>query len=336
MGASMKTAKSHLYKVIALSAATLCMVAFQNCAGTGVGFTPTPADSTNSGLSTGVDDGTATNASETIPGPPDTNSSNGNYGATGDTWTDIPAPPVVVPPAPTPTPTPTPVVKPATPTPTPAPTPVATPTPTPTPKPTPVPPTNVVCNSLTGNGDCSQVVPQAGLIGNIYYKPNATSVNEYINFGQKLNVTIQMTSLDVPERSWTLGFSQVGKTPIKDQYGQSLIEFFALDLTGKFTLPATFANGNYQFAIASDDGSILDMDGIKIVDNDGTHSTQWKCASTMVNLKAGVKHSMRLRYYQGPRTEIALQVFFRPSTSSSLPCRSGNGFKIVPPEALTH
>lgn len=182
--------------------------------------------------------------------------------------------------------------------------------------------------------DCD-VTSGEGLIGNIYYLPDGHGVQTYIDHGEKLKVTLLMSHFDIPTRTWTDGFPGDSGQPLLQSDGSVLNEWFALDLKGQLTLPTSMAEGMYQFALMSDDGSILDIDGQKIVDNDGTHPTEWKCGA-MVNLKHGQPRSIRVRYYQGPRVEIALRLLMRPSSHAHGSCDFDGQFQIVPAEALSH
>ncbi|RYZ79773.1 MAG: hypothetical protein EOP04_27150, partial [Proteobacteria bacterium] len=161
-------------------------------------------------------------------------------------------------------------------------------------------------------------------------------VQRYIDAGTRLNVYIQMTNLNIPTRSWTSGFPTSTGGNIKDKNGDSLIEFFALDLRGIFSLPSNKAEGDYDFAIASDDGAILDIDGKAVVTNDGAHSRQWACSNYSVNMRSGQSHPVRLRYYQGPREHIALQVYMRPVSKRGQSCDDSGGWTILPPEMIRH
>jgi hypothetical protein len=101
--------------------------------------------------------------------------------------------------------------------------------------------------------------------------------------------------LNVPPQRFTHGFPGVN-----DRF-----EWFMLDFKGKF--PVT-EEGDYEFRLLSDDGSILWIDNTVVIDNDGTHSPQAKIKSW--HLAEG-KHSMRVLYFQGPRTQVALQLFVK-------------------------
>ena len=96
--------------------------------------------------------------------------------------------------------------------------------------------------------------------------------------------------LCVPPRSFDEGFPGV----------TDRIEWFAIDYTGRFWVSDP---GTYRFALTSDDGSILYIDGKRVIQNDKQHPVIEK-AST-VKLKAGA-HSIRVSYFQGPRFHVAL------------------------------
>jgi hypothetical protein len=83
-------------------------------------------------------------------------------------------------------------------------------------------------------------------------------------------------------------------------------EWFAIKYTGSFEVSAA---GEYVFRLISDDGALVYIDGVLVMDNDGLHpaSGQW----VRVRLGAGL-HQFRLLYFQGPRFDIALQLYVRP------------------------
>jgi hypothetical protein len=85
-----------------------------------------------------------------------------------------------------------------------------------------------------------------------------------------------------------------------------LTEWFAILYTGKFVVEQS---GTYQFRLASDDGSILQIDGETVIDHDGQHGPVVKRGEA--ELKAGT-HELRLRYFQGPRVWVALQLWVTP------------------------
>jgi hypothetical protein len=102
-------------------------------------------------------------------------------------------------------------------------------------------------------------------------------------------------SFDVPPRHFEHGFPGVARD-----------EWFAVMYSGTFRVATS---GRYEFALGSDDGSILDIDSQRVIDNDGLHGPVIKRG--WIRLEKG-EHQMKLRYFQGPRTLVALQLWVTP------------------------
>ena len=102
--------------------------------------------------------------------------------------------------------------------------------------------------------------------------------------------TIYTPALCVPARDFDEGFPGV----------TDRIEWFAIDYHGRFWVSRP---GTYRFLLESDDGSILYIDGKRVIRNDGQHPV--KTEDGKVRLKAGA-HSIRVSYFQGPRFHVAL------------------------------
>jgi hypothetical protein len=98
---------------------------------------------------------------------------------------------------------------------------------------------------------------------------------------------------NVTPRSFTAGFPGVSERT----------EWFAILYTGSLTVTDP---GDYRFRVNSDDGAILRINGDVVVDNDGQHGPQ--SVRAIARLEPGL-HQLELRYFQGPRTTVALQVF---------------------------
>jgi PA14 domain len=103
-------------------------------------------------------------------------------------------------------------------------------------------------------------------------------------------------TFNIPTRAFDLGFPGLP--------GHN--EWFAILYTGSFEVEKS---GLYEFRLASDDGSILQIDGALVVDNDGTHGPVSRRGKAQ--LAAG-RHELRLRYFQGPRNLVSLQLFVTP------------------------
>ncbi|MDX2054597.1 MAG: PA14 domain-containing protein [Polyangiaceae bacterium] len=108
--------------------------------------------------------------------------------------------------------------------------------------------------------------------------------------------TFYTNSLNIPKRPFTQGFPG-----ISDRF-----EWFAIDYNGKFTVRQS---GKYVFRVASDDGSMVWVDDGLLLNNDGLHPVQSR--ANAIFLSEG-SHRLRLLYYQGPRVDVALQLFVTP------------------------
>jgi len=132
-------------------------------------------------------------------------------------------------------------------------------------------------------------VSNRGFEGRIYYLDPGTA--RLPDFSKLEPVgTIYTPYLFVPLRAFDEGFPGV-----TDRF-----EWFAIDYSGRFWFAKP---GNYHFALASDDGSILYIDEKRVITNDGQHPLIEKKGS--VRLKAGA-HAIRVSYFQGPRFHVAL------------------------------
>jgi PA14 domain len=113
---------------------------------------------------------------------------------------------------------------------------------------------------------------------------------------------VSTNRLDIPNRSFKEGFPG-----LTDRF-----EWFGIDYRGQ----CRFASGEHTFRLSSDDGSRLYIDDRLVIQNDGTHSEV--SAAAKLKLEAGV-HRVRVTYFQGPATEIALQFFVtNPGTSERI------------------
>lgn len=83
-------------------------------------------------------------------------------------------------------------------------------------------------------------------------------------------------------------------------------EWFSVTISGPFILTES---GEYRFRLKSDDGSKLYIDRQLLIDNDGIHSALSKRAP--IELSEG-RHEITVRYFQGMKYELALQLFVTP------------------------
>ena len=79
-------------------------------------------------------------------------------------------------------------------------------------------------------------------------------------------------------------------------------DWFAIRFEGDFL---SEADGVAEFALTSDDGAVLSIDGQKLIDNDGGHSAV--TVNGRRSLSKGAHH-LRLDYFQGARGTVALSL----------------------------
>jgi hypothetical protein len=159
------------------------------------------------------------------------------------------------------------------------------------------------------------VVANSGFRGEIYFIPPGS--RKLPNFSKLKPVgAIYTPYLCVPPRRFNTGFPGV-----TDRF-----EWFAIDYTGRFWISEP---GTYRFALASDDGSILYIDGKRVIENDGVHPPIEKAGQ--VRLKTGA-HAIRVSYFQGPRAWLALVLRVAGPEQQELRVFHADDFK-PPPDA---
>jgi len=179
--------------------------------------------------------------------------------------------------------------------------------------------------------------PGGGLQAALYYysaePASSGSVESFIANATKSDQNLFFAQVDVPTRNFSTGFSKQDGTFLTDDNGNVLIEWFALRFNSVLQLGLDQPEGLYQFAILSDDGSILQMDNSDgtqsvLINNDGTHPTRMGCSTQKLNLTHESQIPIQLDYYQGPRYQIAAVVMMRlaqPNDPQDLLCgQEGN------------
>jgi outer membrane protein OmpA-like peptidoglycan-associated protein len=131
--------------------------------------------------------------------------------------------------------------------------------------------------------------------GKIYLLPeNAEALPDFGTL--KGEGSIWTSEWNVPVRDFEEGFPGV-----TDRF-----EWFALDYQGSIYISRA---GSYHFRLGSDDGSKLYLDDKVVIDLDGVHG--WSGQEGDATLAQG-DHKFRLSFFQGPRTELGLQLFVTP------------------------
>lgn len=181
--------------------------------------------------------------------------------------------------------------------------------------PSPVPP--AVCNPF---GDQTRPNKDAGLWAQLYYlvngQPHYSRVADYQSHGYHAEVDLFFNNLDVPTRRFDRGFmTQDGQT-LKTPNGDTLYEWFSLHFEAVLRLGNSDPAGRYQFALLSDDGSVMSIDtngegSTQLINNDGLTPTRLRCASKTVWMDNSTRLPIKIDYFQGPRHHIGLILLWR-------------------------
>ena len=146
----------------------------------------------------------------------------------------------------------------------------------------------------TNNAFGDSIPISNGLVGKIYLLPDSTTMLPDFDTMPSLSTRIYTKSLNIPDRDWSEGFPGL----------RGRFEYFGIQYKGNFKVGK---EDSFTFRMVSDDGSKLYIDDSLVVDNDGIHGDN--AQSGTIYLKKGM-HDLRLDYFQGPRYEIALQLFY--------------------------
>jgi hypothetical protein len=124
-------------------------------------------------------------------------------------------------------------------------------------------------------------------------KPGIKKLPRDMQKDQEPFIVVYTRKLDIRPRDLTKGSPGL----------EDVFKWFGVQYRGPI---AVSKSGLYKFRLFSDDGSKLYIDDVLVVDNDGVHEA--KSETGEINLSAGT-HSVRVDYFQGPRKQIALQLF---------------------------
>lgn len=130
-----------------------------------------------------------------------------------------------------------------------------------------------------------------------------------LDYFSKVSETIYLNDVNVPTRMFTAGFAKPNGDLLKDNQGNTLIEYFALKMEAILKLSPNDEEGSYLLSTISDDGTVVQIKENNvwrtIITNDGAHATKMGCAAEPIRLTRNSEIPIRIYYNQGPRTEIA-------------------------------
>lgn len=179
-----------------------------------------------------------------------------------------------------------------------------------------------ICDPWGGGGGGSH----NGLKGDLAYfnqaQVNQGLANQVRNYfgsaGIASPAVMFLNLLNYPTRPFSEGFHLPDGTQITKNTGEPLLEWFALRLKTEIRLNSNNPDGLYQFALLSDDGSILNITGIgDVVNNDGITPTRFAYAAQPIQMNHSTSLPAEILWTQGPRMHIALILMWRQWNGSA-------------------
>ena len=135
--------------------------------------------------------------------------------------------------------------------------------------------------------------PDRPMVAEVYrIRQGATSVTEMRR--RKPIKTVCLAQLDITPRDFRDGFP-----------GLDMNEWFGLDIRFTVNIPQDIT---MDLMLLSDDGSILSVDDVDLINNDGIHAAT--PLMNTVKLAKGLRH-FRVRYFQGPGYGLALMLAWK-------------------------
>jgi hypothetical protein len=198
---------------------------------------------------------------------------------------------------------------------------------TPNVTPTPAP----ICDPLSGGHPQDST---SGLLATLtYIDPPPTGTFKLIDFNPRystqslIQVTnpVYLNSLSKATSDFSDGFSDSQANQLKKADGTVLDEYFGLYIATRIKLGAADPEGGYQFALISDDGSVMNVQQNggttweKWIDDDGTHPNRVACNLTPITFQTADRLPTEVGWFQGPRFRIALMLFWRTGSELNTP-----------------
>lgn len=186
----------------------------------------------------------------------------------------------------------------------------------------------IVCDPFGGGGGSGS---NQGVQATLHYLPDggATpygSVAEFFAKSTQVPADLFFNQINVPTRAFSSGFPANDGSLLKRDDGSTLFEYFGLKIRGRIKLGESDAEGLRQFAVLSDDGSVLELsdgadqsESITVKHENGSPNTPTRlaCGTHAVRMSRSKPMSLSLDYFQGPRYHIALILLWRKLDDSA-------------------
>ncbi len=174
----------------------------------------------------------------------------------------------------------------------------------------------VVCDPMGGGGGTTA---KQGIKAELFSRSQSQArfykAQDYVDFTTKADQTLFFSEMFVPTRMFDVGFTTQTSGVLKNDVGQTLIEYFGIKMHTSIQLAPTDSEGVYEFALLSDDGSVMKIKNgdsySEIINNDGDHPTRMGCSSHRITMTKATKLETEILYYQGPRYHISNILLWR-------------------------
>lgn len=207
-----------------------------------------------------------------------------------------------------------------------------------------------ICNPFGGDGS-------ANIQANLY--SGDSSIKSFKDIREKnilISQQIFFSSLEIPETDWEKGMISKNGEVLKDQNGNTLLEWFGLELNSSIQLRDDQEEGYYTFASNTDDGFTLEISSqgstFTTLGNDKITAPNFHCFTSKTGnqtlafrMNADTLLKMKGTYFQGPRKHIALELYMKKIADldeasddvleinlNDRDCQANKGYSIMKPD----
>ena len=187
---------------------------------------------------------------------------------------------------------------------------------------------DIICDPLEDPSDvCST---HTGLIGYLYYLNLShlrntpihgllfkAKLDDYQEYGHRVDTVIHMSQVNVPKQEFDEGFRTSSGNLIQDDESNTLTKWFSIRLISSILPNTSDTIQSYEFAMVSDDGMRVILNGQKILEDDGNHVPRWTCSQESYRFSPSGKQPIEIHYFQGHANLVAMQLFYRVAGSGS-------------------
>lgn len=181
-----------------------------------------------------------------------------------------------------------------------------------------------LCNPFIN--DAGECTINSGLVGYAYYltpsflrqpplEPFAALLDDYVKHGEQLTTPLHISQINMPNMSNEKGFPIGSGELLRDSNGQLLTMWFSVRLRSLLRPNTGTEKQQYEFAMLSDDGMRVLLDGEVILEDDGAHMPRWTCTQKSYEFSPSMKKNIEVHYFQGYRNFMAMQLMYRMAGS---------------------